>query len=268
MQLKHPRPVSTARRRAAFTLMEILVVVSIILILAAIALPVYSTVLSRANKAAALNNMRQTTAALISYAGQNDGDFPDENILVGTSWATASTAAGEKAWFNVLPRLMGRKGVGDYANNKTAYYTKDNLLFLPGAQYPLGPARIVKPFFAFAINTKLQSKDKVTKLKSKAKLSQITHPSRTVAFLEEGIPGEPKAMAIQPAYEGEPKSAGRSFVERYGGHGVITFLDGHAENLAAKDLLTSTGLLKVPAEFKPPGETAIVWRRTPEEDPN
>ena len=79
--------------------------------------------------------------------------------------------------------------------------------------------------------------------------------------MEEGIPGEPKAMAIQPAYEGEPKTAGRSFVERYGGQGVVTFLDGHAEGFATKDILTPAGKLPFP-------QTNIVWTRSPEEDPN
>ena len=266
MHVEHPRPPCAARSRAAFTLMEILVVVSIILILAAIALPVYSTVLKRSHKAVAINNMRQITAAMISYCGQNDQDFPDENIAVGTSWATASTVQGEKAWFNVLPRLAGRKGVGDYGLNPSAYYTKDNLLFLPGAQYPLGQLRLAKPYFAFAINTKLQRKteDPTTgvKTKGKAKLSQITNPARTVAFLEEGIPGETQAMPrIQPAFEGEPKTGGRSFVERYGGQGVVTFIDGHAESFATKDLITPNGKFFFP-------QTNVVWTRTPEEDPN
>ncbi len=260
MHHRHLSPPRAAHVRAAFTLMEILVVVSIILVLAAIALPVYSTVLSRANKAVAVNNMRQTTAALISYAGQNDGDFPEENIPSGTSWTNAAGTLGAKVWFNVLPRMSGKKGVGDYAGNPAAYYTKDNLLFLPGAEYPLG-TRNEKPFFAFALNTKLQRKDSATKLKGTAKLAQITNPGRTVAFMEEGVPGEKKAMPIQPAYEGEPKTAGRSFVERYGGQGVVTFLDGHAETFAAKDLLTPAGRLVVP-------QTNIIWTRTPEEDPN
>lgn len=241
--------------------MEILVVVSIILVLAAIAFPAYSAIQRRSNKIVAVNAMRQTTAALISYAGQNDGDFPDEGIVEGNSWSNAALPLGGKVWYNVLPRLMGRKGVGDYGNARANYYTKENILFLPGAQYPLGQTRLDRPFFAFAINTKLQRKDKTSKVKAKAKISQIVNPSRTVAFLEEGLPGEPKAMAIQPAYEGEPKSAGRSFVERYGGKGVVTFMDGHAEDMEAKSLLTITGRLNFP-------QTNVVWTRTPEEDPN
>lgn len=240
--------------------MEILVVVAIILVLAAIALPVYSSVRSRSNKVVAMNNMRQITTALISYAGQNDGDFPLENIGTGETWSNAALPVGAKVWYNVLPRMVGNKGVGDYANSPRDFYGKENLLFLPGAQYPTSDKKLIRPLFAFAMNTKLQRKDESGQ-KSKAKLSQITLPSRTVAFLEEGLPGEPKASPVQPKYEGECKSAGRSFVERYGGQGIVTFLDGHAESLTVKDLLTETGKLIFP-------QTNIVWTRTPEEDPN
>ncbi len=276
MPLENPRSLRAAGPPAAFTLMEILVVVSIILVLAAIALPVYSTIVRRSAKVVAISNMRQVTAALITYAGQNDGDFPQENIPAGSTWTNAAGPLGEKVWYNALLRLAGSKGVGDYANSPSKFYSKESLLFLPGAQYP--PNKLDRPFFAFAINTKLQRKDKVSKTKGTAKLSQITMPARTVAFLEEGLPGppgqlekgEPKGMAIQPAYEGECKTSGRSFVERYGGQGVITFLDGHAESWETKKILTSTGL------FILPDKNNLIWTRTwsgvvpppPEEDPN
>jgi len=260
MPTKLPQPSATVRRPAAFTLMEILVVVAIIMVLAAIAVPVYSSMRSRSNKVATMNNMRQITVALATYAGQNDGDFPMENMGSGETWDNAATPAAEKVWYNALPRLLGQKGVGNYANSPRDFYAKENLLFLPGAQYPASDKKLIQPLFAFAINTKLQRKD-ASGSKQKAKLSQITHPSRTVAFLEEGLPGEPKALAVQSKYDGSPKSAGRSFVERYGGQGVITFIDGHAESLSAKDLLTETGRLIYP-------QTNIVWTRTPEEDPN
>jgi prepilin-type N-terminal cleavage/methylation domain-containing protein len=247
-------------RSTGFSLMEILVVISIILVLAAIAFPVYSTVKMRSNKAVAINNMRQIGAALAVYAGQNDGDFPDEDAKGVDSWMNAAKPESGKAWYNALPRLLNRRGVGDYASIPRDFYTKDNLLFLPGAQYPESDKRLVHPIFAIAINTKLQRKG-ADHMKAKAKMSQVTQPARTVAFLESGIYGEVKATATQPRYSGSCKGSAKAFVARYGGTGVLTFVDGHAETVQGKDILTETGRIPYP-------QTNIVWTRSPDEDPN
>ena len=264
--MKHQPAFRAARPSAAFTLMEILVVVSIILVLAAIALPVYSTVMNRAHKIVALSNMKQITTALVSYAGQNDGDFPDENIPLGSTWVNAADPEkGAKVWYNSLPRLMGGKGVGDFGNSVaglTSYYSRENILFLPGAQYPAPATRLGKPYFAYAINTKLQRKTdkKSIATKNKAKMSQITRPSRTVAFLEVGIKGEHPALAIMGPNvydDSDPKASGKSFVTRYGGRGVVTFIDGHAEELEIKQVLNPTGVIKEPPD------TDILWSPEP-----
>jgi prepilin-type processing-associated H-X9-DG protein len=54
-------------------------------------------------------------------------------------------------------------------------------------------------------------------------------------------------------------------VARYGGQGYLSFVDGHAEGVDVKDLLTETGKII----YNGPGEPGLVmWTRTPEEDPN
>ena len=120
-------------RSAGFTLMEILVVIAIILVLAAIAFPVIATVQSRANKAYAMNNMKQLGSAAGAYSSQNDGLLPAEDAKGTDNWNSAALPENSKAWYNALPALLNKKTVAQYASNPQAYYTKDNLLFLPGA---------------------------------------------------------------------------------------------------------------------------------------
>jgi prepilin-type N-terminal cleavage/methylation domain-containing protein/prepilin-type processing-associated H-X9-DG protein len=253
----HPR---SRFAHGGFTLMEALVAVAILLVVAAIILPIYSSLRGRSDRVVAMDNMRTLTTAMLTYAEQHNGELPQENVGSGETWAGAATPAAESVWYNALPRMVGKKGVGDFVNAPQDFYSKDSMLYLPGAQYPVATKKLVRPLFAFAINTKLQRKD-ASGNKVRAKLSQIALPARTVAFLEEGLPGEAKASPVQAKYEGDCKSAGRSFVERYNGQGVITFLDGHAESVSVKDLLTETGRLFYP-------QTNIVWTRTPDEDPN
>ena len=257
------KPTSSASHRTTgFTLMEILVVVAIILVLAAIAFPVFATVQNRANKAIALNNMRQLGSAAGAYSSQNDGLLPAEDSKGTDTWATAAQPDNAKAWYNSLPVILGHKSVAQYASNPQAFYSKENILFLPAAPYPETDKKLAAPMFAIAINTKLQRKGESGE--KSAKLVQIANPARTVLFLEQGLKGEkPKAMPQQPAYDGSPKGSAKSFVARYNGLGVITFVDGHAETVEGKDILEDNGMFKWPVQ---PGD--ILWGKSTEDSEN
>lgn len=69
--------------RSAFTLIELLVVVSIIVVLAALLLPAIGLVKSAAESAKCTSNMRQITAATLTYMGESDGCLP----LAGENWS-------------------------------------------------------------------------------------------------------------------------------------------------------------------------------------
>jgi prepilin-type N-terminal cleavage/methylation domain-containing protein/prepilin-type processing-associated H-X9-DG protein len=64
------------KRRRAFTLVELLVVVGIITVLIALLLPVLSKARRQAAQVACMSNLRQVGAALVGYASSNRGWFP------------------------------------------------------------------------------------------------------------------------------------------------------------------------------------------------
>lgn len=239
--------------------MEILVVVAIILVLVAIIFPVYQVVQKRAAKVKALSNMKQLASAAATFAAQNDNTLPNEDSKGQDSWNNAAKPENAKAWYNALPRLLGHQGVGDYSTRPREYYRPQNILYLPGAKYPEDDSILREPLFAIAINTKLARK--VEGKKEPVKLNQITHPTRTVLFLEQGLPKEEKAMGAQPKYDGSCKGSAKSFVARYAGEGIVVFVDGNGQSVQGKDILLENGSF----EFPP---TSIIWTRTPEEDPN
>ena len=247
------------RRHAGFTLMEILVVVAIILVLAAIAFPVFRFVQMRGHKVKALNNMRQLASAAATFAAQNDNTLPNEDSKGQDTWNNAAKPENDKAWYNALPKLLGFPSVGEFATKPRDYYTAQNILYLPGAKYPDDDSILREPLFAIAINTKLSRK--VEGKKEPVKLNAITHPTRTVLFLEQGLPKENSAMGAQPKYDGSCKGSAKSFVARYAGEGYVVFVDGNGQSITGKEILMENGSFWFPP-------TDIIWTRTPEEDPN
>lgn len=79
----------TKPRRAGFTLVELLVVITIIAILASFAVPVFNRVVGRAQQSKQVNNVRQIALACRLFAQANNGIFP-----VGIDQTPASDANG------------------------------------------------------------------------------------------------------------------------------------------------------------------------------
>ena len=241
------------------TLVELMVGIVVVIVLAAIALPVVRSARQRSHKAAAVGRLTQLAAASAVYANDHDGALPPEDADGNNSWAAAQSPVNAQVWYNSLPRLAGAKGVGDYAANPKAYYSPENLLYLPGAGYPHSDKKLKSPLFAIAINSKLQRRVGTGK---ETKVPQVTHPGRTVLFLEQGLPSEHKTESIQAKYEGRAKGTATGFIGRYGGRGLLAFVDGHVESVQPKDLLTVSGQL-----LRFPDETDICWVRNPEDEP-
>jgi len=251
---------------SGFTLMEILVVIAIITVLAAIAFPIVGRVRSNSYRADALSRMRSLAAATQKYAEMNDNALPAEDAAGKDNWDTSANPEAERAWYNSLPKLLQMKGLGDFVKEgrTAAFYSKEFVGFLPGAPYPESK-KLAKPYFALAINSKLQKKNTEGK-KPPVKYNNILVPERTALFLEHGMPGEPKAHETVSGkdYDGACKGTAKGFAARYSGKGIIAFADGHADLFFAKDLLTSTGDLV----WEPTGSNIVIWLPDPKDDPN
>lgn len=93
------------KRKVRFSLIELLVVVVIIAILAAMLLPALSKAREIGRRASCLNNQKQLATFLQFYVNDQNGMMPMK------FWKTNSTAGG--SWFTQLKSYMGSTGESD-----------------------------------------------------------------------------------------------------------------------------------------------------------
>ena len=89
-----------------FTLIELMIVIAIIGILAAIAIPQYQNYVGRANVAAAVQTLSSNKTGLENYVMEN-GFFPD-----GTSEAVAASLPGVTPVVAAVPDQRKKEGLG------------------------------------------------------------------------------------------------------------------------------------------------------------
>jgi len=95
--------VTAVKKRVAFTLVELLVVIAIIALLIAILLPVLKKAKEAANRTICLSNLRQLVMAYHLYAGDNKNfipmGWPDPSDQTGNGLREAPPATAFYPWF-------------------------------------------------------------------------------------------------------------------------------------------------------------------------
>ncbi len=251
---------NTNRSTHGFTLVEALVVVAIIAVLAAIAVPVSISFKNRAYRHQAVTKLRALGTAFVSYTSDNNGMLPWEDAPGPDDWQNVSDPVNTEVWYNALPEMMNSKPLSALVSNPGQFYSDEYPLYLPGAPYPRSDKKLGKPKFAIAMNSRLQRKDD-DGVKHRGTLASIQAPERTVVFLERGMKRDKKTNPGQTGFDGSPKANPRAFVARYNGKGLLIFVDGHVGMFAVSDLIGTSGLIKMP-------QLDVVWTPDPEDDPN
>ena len=148
-------PVKSSKVQNAFTLVELLVVVSIIGLLAGFLIPAIQGGLAAARKAESASQLKQLGTLAVAYTTESGGNLPEEG---GEGLQSFSQLRKEpNAWYNVLPPMAGFLAASNYRANPSSFYTKSSLFFLRGAKYPT--AKVNSAYFAYGINSQLQQTD-------------------------------------------------------------------------------------------------------------
>lgn len=214
------------RRRRAFTLVELLVVIGIIAVLISILLPVMGKAREQARRIRCLSNLRTLTTAWLTYANANRG------------FIVSANTSPQSAWFQPTGGLGGRRSAPTWVTDGN---TIDSLKYGALWQYVretgvyLCPADTNHYVRTYSINGYLQGEMTPAIIK----LAQIRHASYTFVFIEE--------------YDSRGYNENSFWTDDYPSStwvdlplpfhekcGMISFADGHAQVWNWVDRRTST----------------------------
>lgn len=124
-------------RRRGFTLIELLVVIAIISILAGMLFPTFAQSRETARKASCTSNMRQLGMALMMYAGDHDGLYPEQDrSLTDSTYERGGVVVPDWA---LTPRTNWAAAIQSYVKNYQVYVCPSNKGWAGGANMGARP---------------------------------------------------------------------------------------------------------------------------------
>lgn len=205
------RHIPTRRGRGGFTMIELLVVVTIILILAAILLPTLQKAKEKGLQSHCVNNLRQHAMAPMLYVDDHDGFTPCvRDPSLGYDYGGWMFQLGH--YLHVVPTNLNIRSV--------AFCPVDAL------GYNANPFKK----WRYAMNHDLRYDGAVSNPQPTKKIASVMDASKAMAFTENGMYRDVIHMpALEYAFYGHPAGdyvAGPA----HGGKGIgIAYVDGHAE---------------------------------------
>jgi prepilin-type N-terminal cleavage/methylation domain-containing protein len=225
----------------AFTLVELLVVIGLIGVLAAILLPALAKARARGQAIFSLNNTRQLTTAWMLYADDNNGRFA-YNLGETTELLSGAKKTGQNWVNNVISwdldpqntntATITEAGLGNYAARSTAIYHCPSDTALSPIQVKAGWTSRLR---SYSVNSMVGDAGQLTKAGYNAnnpKYTQffyttaVTEPSEVFLFVDEHADSINDGYFLNKAFSGEWTSLPAS---HHNGAGLMSFMDGHSE---------------------------------------
>jgi prepilin-type N-terminal cleavage/methylation domain-containing protein/prepilin-type processing-associated H-X9-DG protein len=229
--------------RPGFTLVELLVVIAVIAILAALLLPALTTARDRAYGVASLNNTRQLTAAWVLYADDHEGRLT-YNLGMGANPARGAVSPKtDLNWVNSVltwgldpdntnTATLTEASLGPYASRVTAIYHCPADRVLSSVQRNAGWSQRVRSYSMNAMvgDAGEFSRDGYNQNNPDYvqffKMSTIPQPANIFVFVDEHADSINDGYFLNKAYYHQWVDLPAS---HHNGAATFSFADGHSE---------------------------------------
>lgn len=223
----HPKPTRRTRTTAAFTLVELLVTITIIIVLASLTYTGVSKMRAMAARSASMGNLSQLQIANANYAAENNGRY------VSVQARDADNKLTSNWWNNTgfLKNFRGDTGLNSNGREKTdvpvsmldpiAVHAKQNLSNDLRANY----GGVVRTGTGFS----------VVPSDSSYLISELAQPHRTAAFTT--ATDWQVVYGSRFAWKGvEGKTGNGAMAYRHGNKALVAYFDGHVGELSMNDM--------------------------------
>jgi prepilin-type N-terminal cleavage/methylation domain-containing protein/prepilin-type processing-associated H-X9-DG protein len=201
-------------RRAAFTLIELLTVIAIIAILAAILFPVFAKARAKGQETSCLNNMKQIDLGFLMYATDYDQRLP-------AAWDGGNGNGQYGGWMYYTTFASTAPGNFDPSQGAVFPYIKNAQIFqCPDDDLEAGDS--------YAINSMMVPNTAPTGCHMGISLVRIKRPANTLLLLEEAAPVTTNDAYFNVAMD--------TCAYRHLGDTVAAFADGHVKVLKPGDI--------------------------------
>jgi prepilin-type processing-associated H-X9-DG protein/prepilin-type N-terminal cleavage/methylation domain-containing protein len=99
-------PPAKSTKARAFTLIELMTVIAVIVILAALLLPAFRTAMENGRTIKCASNLNQIGTAMLSFSQDHGNSFPESGAVI--PWGATDSTTGQQSWMQQLgPYISG-----------------------------------------------------------------------------------------------------------------------------------------------------------------